>query len=217
VRVLGRWWPLGWGRGGVAPAAHADEIGLILEPIINSLSSVDPTLGADVSTVVGDLTSSWDSLVAQFGGVDSALGAASSAASVVPDTSSAASDSGAASDLGSLLQSLSQEWITSSSGADVDNALNMLWHDFGGSGILIGNGANGIGGGSLAESTGAAGGLWFGDGGNGATDAAGVGGGGGAAVLGDGGTGGNGADGGAGGDGGDVALIGEGGGGGKRR
>src|ERR1700743_1370061 len=71
-----------------APAAHADIEDLFVEPIINSLSSIDPVLGADLSTVVGDVTSSsgWDSVVADFGGVDSVLGASSSVAGVVSDT-----------------------------------------------------------------------------------------------------------------------------------
>ena len=83
----------GLGPWGVAPPAHADGLDVILEPIINALSGVDPTLGADVSTLVGDFTTSggWDSVVADLGGVDSALGAASSAASVVPDFGSAGS------------------------------------------------------------------------------------------------------------------------------
>ena len=87
---VGRRRVVGWGTGagavlafglgpwGVAPAAHADGFDVILEPIINALSGVDPLLGADVSTVVGDVTASggWDSWVADLGGVDSALGAA---------------------------------------------------------------------------------------------------------------------------------------------
>src|SRR3984957_3655880 len=40
----------GLGPWGVAPAAHADEFEVILEPIVNALSGVDPLLGADVST-----------------------------------------------------------------------------------------------------------------------------------------------------------------------
>ena len=75
------------------------------------------------------------------------------------------------------LQTLEQEWITSSFGHDVDNdVVNPLWHDFGGSGILIGNGANGVGDGTLDQAAGGAGGALFGDGGTGATDADGVGG-----------------------------------------
>jgi hypothetical protein len=35
-----------------APAANADEFEVILDPIINSLSAVDPTLGADVGALV---------------------------------------------------------------------------------------------------------------------------------------------------------------------
>jgi hypothetical protein len=35
-----------------APAANADEFDAILDPILNPLSSIDPTLGADVGTLV---------------------------------------------------------------------------------------------------------------------------------------------------------------------
>src|SRR3984957_13292943 len=68
----------GLGPWGVAPPARADVLDVIIDPVINSLSSVDPMLGADLSTVVGDFTSSgwWDSLGAGLGGVDSAVGAA---------------------------------------------------------------------------------------------------------------------------------------------
>ena len=48
----------GLGPWGVAPAAHADGLDVILDPIINSLSAFDPTLGADLSTLLGDFTSS---------------------------------------------------------------------------------------------------------------------------------------------------------------
>src|SRR5580693_5728322 len=65
---------------------------------------------------------------------------------------------------------------------------------------LIGNGADGMAGGTLTQANGSAGGILFGNGGAGATDAAGQGGGGGAAgLIGSGGAGGAGADGGAGG------------------
>ena len=108
----------GLGPWGVAPAAHADGLEVIVEPIINSLSSVDPPLGVDVSTLLGDFTTSggWDSWVADLGGVDSVLGAASSAAGVVPDTSSAGADSTAGSGAdswGTVSQDLEQDWITS--------------------------------------------------------------------------------------------------------
>ena len=47
-----------------APAAHADELDAILDPIIASLSAVDPTLAADatslLSTLDTALTSSTD-------------------------------------------------------------------------------------------------------------------------------------------------------------
>ncbi len=179
---------LAFGMGPLAnaPGAHADEFDVIVDPIINSLAGLvtglDPSAGLDLGAA----------------GVSSAepLAALGLSADAVP----------AAGSLDALLHTFEQDWITSSMGTGVDTQLNTLWQDLGGTGILIGNGANGIGDGSLAEANGAAGGLWFGDGGNGATDAGGVGGVGGAAVLGDGGVGGNGLDGGAGGDGGDVAA-----------
>jgi hypothetical protein len=102
----------GLGPWGVAPPAHADGLEVIVDPIINALSSLDPLLGADVSTVVGDFTtaSGWDSWVADLGSVDSALGAASSAATVVPDTSSAGADAGAVGSGADSWGTVSQGW-----------------------------------------------------------------------------------------------------------
>ncbi len=40
-----------------------------------------------------------------------------------------------------MLHSLEQDWITSSLGTNVDQSTNSLWQDFGGNGLLIGNGA----------------------------------------------------------------------------
>ena len=78
----------------MTPSAHADEFELIVDPIINSISSIDPTLGTDLTAALGDFTTSsgWDSVLADFSSLDSLFGASSSVASVVPDTSSAASD-----------------------------------------------------------------------------------------------------------------------------
>jgi hypothetical protein len=53
-----------------APAANADGFDAILDPIINSLSSIDPTLGADVGTLVS--------------GFDPTFAADSAATSAVP-------------------------------------------------------------------------------------------------------------------------------------
>ena len=95
-RVVGLGWgapallAFGLGPLGVAPAAHADEFDVIFDPIINAVSSVDPTLGADLSMVVGDFTTWWNSLVTDFSSLEPALGATSSTASVVSDTSSSA-------------------------------------------------------------------------------------------------------------------------------
>lgn len=90
------------------------------------------------------------------------------------------------------------KWIESPLGMTVDGFINKIFGQF-----LIGNGADGVAGGTLAEAAGGNGGRWLGDGGAGATAASGEGGAGGAAgIIGNGGAGGAGDDGGAGGVGG---------------
>ena len=123
----------GLGPLGAAPSAHADIEDVIIDPIISAISGFDPSLGADLSTVMGDFVSSgWlDSLGPDFSGVDSALGAASSGASLVPDTGSALSsaavsgaDVSGADASGNLAQTWEQDWITSQFGTEVDDAIN---------------------------------------------------------------------------------------------
>src|ERR1700733_6036164 len=141
-----------------APAAHADELDAILDPIISSLSAVDPTLAADATSLLSTL--------------DSAL--TSSADASAPPAQST--------DLASLYnqfffepsQAFNQDWIDGTTflgGLTVsyDNFINGISADLGGP-LLIGNGADGVGGGTLAEATGDPGGIFFGDGGSGATD-----------------------------------------------
>ena len=195
-----------------APAAHADGFDLILEPIINSIAGsltglVDPLTSLDAVSGVDPLAG------LALPAADLAASSGNLGASAADSTLAAASDpTSAASSFDTMLQTLAQEWISSQSGAAYDAQLNTLWHDLGGSGILIGNGANGTPDSTLAAANGEAGGLWFGNGGNGATDALGQGGSGGAGgMIGNGGDGGAGADGGAGGNGGSADLIGNGG------
>ena len=98
-------------------------------------------------------------------------------------------------------QTWHQDWIAGTTflgnlTVQWDNALNGFWGDIGGQGMLIGNGADGIDGGTLAEANGGAGGLWFGDGGDGWNRSCPVqGGAGGIAYDGNGGAGGEGYDG----------------------
>ncbi|HTZ14986.1 MAG TPA: cellulase family glycosylhydrolase [Mycobacterium sp.] len=203
-----------------APSAHADIEDVVIDPIVNAISSaltsatdafaaMDPAAGL---SVVDLGTGGLDTGAVSAAAIDMAGGSAGAS------TADSAAAAGAAS-FDSLLHTLEQEWITSAAGINFDDNLNTLWTDFGGSGLFIGNGADGVGGGTLAEATGGAGGVLFGDGGNGATDAAGVGGDGGSAGLfGDGGEGGAGADGtgGAGGAGGaGGTILGDGGAGGN--
>ena len=182
-----------------APAAHADELDAILDPIIASLSAVDPTLAADATSLLSTL--------------DTAL-----TSSTDPGTALSAQST----DLASLYnqfffepgQASNQAWIDGTTflgnlTVQYDNFINNISESLGGP-LLIGNGANGIADGTLAQAAGGAGGILFGDGGNGATDALGQGGTGGLAYDGIGGEGGAGGtdidaagDGGAGGAGGD--------------
>src|ERR1700758_394553 len=169
----------------MTPSAHADEFDVIIDPIINSISSIDPTLGADLTAALGDFTTSsgWDSVLADFSNLDSLFGASSSVASVVSETSAAASEtSSAASSADSwstYLHGLEQDWITSPFGTEVDNAMNTMAEkadpalvgDYCG---LICNGANGLPG---TGENGGDGGLLLGDGGAGGSGAAGSGGG----------------------------------------
>ncbi len=132
-----------------APAAQADGLDLIVEPIINALAGVDPTLGADLTGWVGNL--------------DSALDAAST---FDPATVSAAST-----DLAQLYDqffyapahAFDQQWIDGTSflgpgTVQFDNFINSLDPNQ----LLIGNGDPG----TLADPNGGAGGLFFGDGGS---------------------------------------------------
>ncbi|MGB7870636.1 MAG: hypothetical protein WBM01_20615, partial [Mycobacterium sp.] len=126
-----------------APAAHADGFDLILEPIINSIAGsltglVDPLTSLDAVSGVDPLAG------LALPAADLAASSGNLGASAADSTLAAASDpTSAASSFDTMLQTLAQEWISSQSGAAYDAQLNTLWHDLGGSGILIGNGANG--------------------------------------------------------------------------
>jgi endoglycosylceramidase len=174
-----------------APAANADELEVILDPIINSLSGIDPTLGADL----GALAASFDPTFA----ADSATAAAA------PDFSELFNQF-----VYTPTHTALETWISSDVGKQVDGFINSVTDSY-----AIGNGAPGT---ELDPNGGAAGWL-FGDGGPGlnstAPDVAG-GNGGDAGFIGDGGMGG---DGGAGADGGDGgaggSFLGDGGDGGN--
>src|ERR1700757_4101169 len=244
-RALDRWRRvIGWGSSAGAaltftvgplaaiPAAHADGLDVIFDPIINAvdhamtgadaLASLSSAASLDLGGLGGSAFDQWLALptdsVAGIGTATGAVASASAASDAVAGASNAAEGAAASSDSAAgfdatFLQAIhtdEQNWINSPLGESIDNTINK---DFGV--YLIGNGANGVGGGTLAEATGGNGGLLFGDGGSGATDAAGQGGAGGdAGLFGNGGDGGVGINGGAGGDGGAGGGIGNGGAGG---
>ncbi len=81
-----------------------------------------------------------------------------------------------------------QAWLATPSGIETSTWINTL---FGNGQLLIGNGADGISGGTNEQAMGGDGGLWFGDGGHGGTSGGGWGGNGGnAGFFGNGGAGG---------------------------
>ena len=201
---------LGLGPLANAPAAHADDFGLdsIIDPIIASITSADPALGASMDGWMASLDAAFSttSAVDPASALEGALGAASTVGS------SAAADPFAA-----FWQGLEQDWITSPFGSQVDTVLNTWAEQANPAAVeaaascgLICNGADG----TAISPDGQDGGMWFGNGGDGftytsATDPTNIsldGGDGGSAVLfGNGGNGGDGflgGDGGAGGDGG---------------
>src|ERR1700760_1139491 len=190
------------------PAAHADGLDVIVDPIINAvtgvdvLASLDSAASVDLGGVGGSAFDQWLALPTDsVAGIGTATGAVASvrAASDAVAGAGNAAEGAAASSLdpaasfdAMFVQAIhtdEQNWINSPLGESIDNSINKGFGE-----VLIGNGANGVGGGTLAEATGGNGGLLFGDGGNGATDAAGQGGDGGAGgPFGAGGGGGSGA------------------------
>src|ERR1700722_5118974 len=127
-----------------APAAHADEFDLVIDPIINSIAGsltglVDPLASLDSVSVVDAVAG-----VGGFGLPTADLAGSSSLGVGAAGSALAASEpSSAASSLDATLQTLAQEWITSQSGAAYDSQLDTLWHDLGGNGILTANRAHG--------------------------------------------------------------------------
>jgi hypothetical protein len=183
------------------PKAKADEFGVVIDQVLNAISGS-----------LGDVAAG-SAAVPELGSLG--LGAADPAAGVGLGSLSDVSSVAAANPADAWLQGLEQAWIGSSFGQQVDTALNDWFNQAApaadptaGACGLICNGADGVGGGTLAQADGQGGGLFFGNGGNGATDLAGQGGSGGdAGWWGNGGNGGNGAAGGAGGDGGAGGLF----------
>jgi len=191
--------------------ANADGLDVIIDPIINSISSslggvADPLAALDLGTVASSAADAAGTSDLGLGSLDSALTSPSdwlaalgwssepaatalpadavAATSALPDASTSDPAQLFDADIFQPLETVEQDWINSSFGEFVDNSLNTLYQDLGGQGMLIGDGANGVGGGSLLAADGQAGGLLFGDGGNGATDLLGQGGAGGAAYAG---------------------------------
>lgn len=165
---------------GAASPAHADDFGL--------------------GDVVSNLVAGASSAALGSSGVDQALAAAASSTQTLSEEALFQQY------FYDPLHTAVEDWISSSFGEQIDNAVNATSGEF-----LIGNGAPG----TEQDPTGGAGGLWFGDGGSGwNSDEAGVAGGSGGDAVGffgnggDGGDGGAGANGGDGGDGGSLFGIG---------
>jgi endoglycosylceramidase len=180
-----------------APAANADEFDAILDPVLSSLSSVDPGLVAEVSSVV----TSFDPTFA----ADSGAAVAAASAAGPPDFAELFNQF-----VYAPTHTAVESWINSDVGQQVDGFINSVTGSY-----VIGNGAPG----TEADPNGGVAGWLFGDGGPGwnSTDAGVAGGNGGdAGIVGDGGAGGDGAAGAGGGDGGaGGSFLGNGGDGGN--
>ncbi|MGB6761868.1 PGRS repeat-containing protein, partial [Mycobacterium sp.] len=187
---------LGLGPLATAPAAHADPFDVILDPIINSITSalpsaLDPLAGLDLASLTLPATDLAGTSGLGLSSLDSAL--------VLPTDPLAALDSSAdplaalasadpLSALGSAdpaqvfggidgaqlfnefiyqpFETISQAWITSPIGEPVDNVINTAWQDVTGQSSIL-IGNGADGTGPGADANGQAGGLLFGNGGNG--------------------------------------------------
>jgi hypothetical protein len=135
-----------------APKATADEFDAILEPIINSITGS-----------LGDVAAG-SAAVPELGSLG--LGATESTAGVGLGSLSDVGSVAAASPVDAWLHGLEQDWINSGFGQQVDTAINS-WFNLvdpttGACGLIC-NGADGVGGGTLAQADGQGGGLIFGD------------------------------------------------------
>jgi hypothetical protein len=172
IASVGAFLAFGMSPLATAPPAHADILDSIIDPVINSLAGVDPTLGADMTGWLANL----DPALAAASSVDtsSLAGAAtaesSSLGALSTDVGSATST---ANPFDAWLHGLEQDWINSSLGQQVDTALNDWFKQADPSAVaantgaagecgLICNGANGLPG---TGENGQGGGLLLGDGG----------------------------------------------------
>src|SRR3984957_15112834 len=109
---------------GMTPSAHADEFDVIIDPIINSVSTVDPTLAVDMTGWLANL----DSALAVASSVDASSFAGAAAAAESSGVGRLPTDVGSATStatpLDTGLHGLEQDWINSSLGQQVDTALN---------------------------------------------------------------------------------------------
>src|SRR5271163_2471608 len=155
----------------MTPSAHADEFDVIIDPIINAISSIDPTLGTDLTAALANL----DSAFAGAAAFDPSS-AASSLGALSTDVGSATST---ANPFDAWSHGLEQDWINSSLGQQVDSSLHGWFAQADPSAVsaddptagacgLICQGANGLPG---TGENGQGGGLLLGDGGAGGSGA----------------------------------------------
>ncbi|MFZ0904637.1 MAG: alkaline phosphatase family protein, partial [Mycobacterium sp.] len=148
---------LGLGPLATAPKATADEFDVVIDQVLNAITASlgDVAAGSAAGSELGSLS----------------LGATESTAGVGLGSLSDVGSVAAASPVDAWLHGLEQDWIDSGFGQQVDTAINS-WFNLvdpttGACGLIC-NGADGVGGGTLAQADGQGGGLIFGDSGNGA-------------------------------------------------
>ena len=158
---------LGLGPLATAPAAHADPFDVILDPIINSITSalpsaLDPLAGLDLASLTLPATDLAGTSGLGLSSVDSALALPTDplaaldssadplAALASADPLSALGSADPAQVFGGIdptqlfnefiyqpFETISQAWITSPIGEPVDNAINTAWQDVTGQSSIL--------------------------------------------------------------------------------
>src|SRR5271155_1003443 len=88
IASAGAFLAFGMTPSAMTPSAHADEFELIIDPIINSISSIDPTLGTDLTAALANLDSAFagaaafdpSSAASSLGALSTDVGSATSTA-----------------------------------------------------------------------------------------------------------------------------------------
>src|ERR1700761_1100422 len=124
IASAGAFLAFGMTPSAITPSSHSDEFDLIIDPIINSLSSVDPALAVDMTGWLANL----DSALAAASSVDASSLAGAAATAESSSLGALSTDVGSATSTANpfdtWLHGLEQDWMNSPLGQQVDGSLN---------------------------------------------------------------------------------------------